>query len=377
MIKAGPYLISNYSAMLLKILKDTLAARGLHLVLTSDLSAGYIRRQNGDARIWMAKSKKGDCIGVHFPGEDKDYYLGGGIDKAAAWIAFHASALTTEAAILTEDDSSALVAVCRHDAVCHKLVGTHTFRAADKRLKSTEIPRVTRVETPEDIEMSKEAKRLLKPFYVPGEYCSPNDYFDTVDSLWALVYRGCLTAANMLRELAGGVTLAGKNRWPIDVTDIRTRYLVTERVLWLGGMVSAFELYAPDGTINIDKRTLNDIANLGCGLAMINLADFYIGRGGNIDTATSLYLGAAEKGYSVGWRALYCLYRFKGESEEAFDALTNFTESAQNDKTNWQNFEVEFSMWRRMPFSVLSANPAKAANFLKKLTSKKPTIRHI
>lgn len=110
---------------------------------------------------------------------------------------------------------------------------------------------------------------------------------------------------------------------------------------------------------------------------MINLADFSIGRGGDIDTAISLYLGAAEKGYSVGWRALYCLYRFRGEPEEALDALTNFTESAQNDKTNWQNFEDEFSMWRTLPFSVLSANPAKAANFLKKLTAKKSPIRHV
>ncbi len=348
-------------------MKDALVARGLHLALTSDFSAGYIRMPGGDVRVWTAKTKDGDCVGVHFHGSDMDYYLGGGIDKAATWIADHAEALTTGAAILSDDTSGALVAVCRHDAVCHKLIGAHTFRAGDKRLKGTEIPRVTRVETPEDIEMGKEARRLLKPFYIPDKYCSLEDYFDTVDALWALVYRGSLKAAKMLVELASGVTLAGKNAWPVVVTDVRTRYLATERVLWLGGIVTSFDLYTPDDdNICIDRRTLNEIANLGCGLAQINLADFIIDRGGNIATAVSLYLRAAEKGYSVGWRALYCLYRFMGAPEDAADALANFTKAAKADKTNWQNFEDSFALWRRLPFSVLSANPVKATNFLKK-----------
>lgn len=110
------------------------------------------------------------------------------------------------------------------------------------------------------------------------------------------------------------------------------------------------------------------IAN-GSGLALINKADMIISQGGNLTEAIDLYQQAALKGYSVGWRILYCIFNFIKDKGRADSALQHFSESAPIDKTNWRWIEtfIDIRPYTHRSLSILSKNPQSAKLALKNI----------
>lgn len=200
-----------------------------------------------------------------------------------------------------------------------------------------------------------------------GDYHT--EKFDkAVSALWEYTTNGSLRAAILLSKM---LEYAMKYH---NIDKPHLFYLAQEKMLNLGyyrihaSMLDNF--YFGE---NIEhKYGLDELDRLisdGSGLALINKADMIISQGGNLTEAIDLYQQAALKGYSVGWRILYCIFSFIKDKGRADSALQHFSESAPIDKTNWRWIEtsVDFRIrpYTHKSLSILSKNPRSAKLALK------------
>ena len=197
-----------------------------------------------------------------------------------------------------------------------------------------------------------------------------NDYLTdkyqyVTDALWNYASNGCLRAASLLSEI-----LKYGNEYH-NIDNYHLYYLTCEKMMNLGRpgipniMLDCF-YFGNEDNHKYDIKALNRLISDGSGLALINKADLLVNQGGDMDEAINLYIKAAEKGYSVGWRTLYCIYRFINDNEHANEALKQFNALAPVDNTNWRWIEIfAFKVSnKKRSLSILSKNPKSARTVL-------------
>lgn len=175
-------------------------------------------------------------------------------------------------------------------------------------------------------------------------YINHSDYltekFDySVKTLWEYTNAGCLRAAILL----SGILEYGMKYHKMN--NLHLLYLIQEKMLHLGyHRPHEFVLNCFCRGKNISQAyymcDFEELIAAGSGLALINKADLLITQGRELTDAIELYHKAATKGYSVGWRILYCIFCFIKDNERANDALNHFIVSAPADKTNWRWIEI-------------------------------------
>ena len=202
-----------------------------------------------------------------------------------------------------------------------------------------------------------------------GDYLT--EKFDkAVSTLWEYTTNGSLRAAILLSNM---LEYAMKYH---NIDKSHLFYLTQEKMLNLGyhriheSLLDNFYFGENfEHQYGLDK--LDRLISNGSGLALINKADMIISQGGDLTEAIDLYQQAALKGYSVGWRILYCIFSFIEDKEKADSALQHFSESAPIDKTNWRWIETLVDIRPYTPphrsLSILSKNPQSANLALKNI----------
>ena len=251
-------------------------------------------------------------------------------------------------------------------------------RRKSKSIDLPTIPIIQYIEIPENIEITKRAKLLCKKLYNPKSPISLDERNEIVQSLWDMANKGSLKATELLAESLGMTMIKSNDSWPIYISDPIGMFLAKEKVLNLGGypyslylhFVNDFPEYQPS------KENLTALVNIGSGLAAIVNADILVVKRGRIEVIKDLYKLAALKGYSVGWRALYCICKYENNEDAAKEALKQFYELAPKDHTNWGRLESECVSHfegvsiNRVSFSLRSSDPKKAVSYLKRSRGK-------
>lgn len=236
------------------------------------------------------------------------------------------------------------------------------------------IPTINYIETPEIIAVAKKAKQLCKKLYIPKSALGMDERNEIVQSLWAMANAGSIKAAELLGDCLQVTMIKGSNPWPLYLHDPIGQFLANEKQLNLGGYPYNLNQYFDNefSEHQLSKENLSALVAVGSGLAAIIKADILIAKGGKIEAAKVLYRTAAQRGYSVGWRALYCIYLYEIDKAAADEALEKFYKLAPEDHTNWGRLEAEISSQlkyvskSREPFSLRSCSPKSAVAFLKR-----------
>ena len=188
----------------------------------------------------------------------------------------------------------------------------------------------------------------------------------SVKRLWEYANTGCLRATILL----SGILEYGMNYHKMDNSHLL--YLIQEKMLHLGyhrphNFVLDCFYWGENINHTYQMKDLDTLIAAGSGLALINKADLLITQGKELTDSIALYREAALKGYSVGWRILYCIFCFTQNKESADNALNHFTTSAPADKTNWRWIEIfiiDKSPNVNCTLSILSKNPKAAIQAL-------------
>lgn len=267
------------------------------------------------------------------------------------------------------------------DEIVDRIPSTNRIQKSDygkqKKTQPVELPRIPTVKyivTSENIAMAKEARQLGKKFYTTQSTLRLDERNKIVQSLWDFANQGNLEAAELLVNNLLRTKIVGIDSWPVYISDPVGRFLAEEKMLNLGGCPYNLNIFFNTDypSDSISKEDLSELVNIGSGLAAIMKADILIAKGGNIDLAKELYRQAVMKGYSVGLRALYCIYKYEKNTDAAEETLRQFFELAPQDQTNWGRLETECDYYcetiskNKISFSMRSRVPKNAVFYLKR-----------
>lgn len=232
----------------------------------------------------------------------------------------------------------------------------------ERKMRPGIFPKIAKhryTSSPETEALAVKAKQLANSMNHSDYHTEKFNY--VVKTLWEYTSNGCLRAAILL----SAVLEYGIKHYRIDTSHLL--YLTQEKILRLGyhrPHEFVLNCFCRGKSIShiYHMKDFDELIAAGSGLALINKADLLITEGREMTAAIELYHKAAMRGYSVGWRILYCIFSFTHNKEKADEALRQFTLSAPTDKTNWRWIEI-FSMglpYVNHTLSILSKKPQSA-----------------
>lgn len=193
-------------------------------------------------------------------------------------------------------------------------------------------------------------------------------YDQAIESLWEYAVSGSLKAAILLSNLLD----YGMKYHNIDNSHFS--YIVHEKILNMGyhklSDIMEDNFYFGNNICHrYDINAFNELIAEGSGLACINKADLLIDQGQDLKNVIGLYRTAAERGYAVGWRTLYCIFSFLKDKKQADKSLKLFSAHAFLDTTNWRWLEIRLfdRCNTRCSLSILSKNPQTAKLMLNRI----------
>ena len=220
--------------------------------------------------------------------------------------------------------------------------------------------------SPEVESLSVKAKQIADSINY-CDYMTPK-FDQAMETLWEYANSGSLNAAILLSDILNyGMKYHNKE-------DLHIFYILQERMLNMGyhKLSDLIEDNFYFGNNVSHKYDIDDLDNLiaeGSGLACINKADWLIYHGKNLNDAIVLYRTAAERGYSVGWRILYCIHSFLKDKMQADRFLSLFSAAAPLDSTNWRWIEIKLleRPYTQFFLSILSKQPQTAKLMLNRI----------
>lgn len=245
-------------------------------------------------------------------------------------------------------------------------VRRQTVSRKKRNVFSPEIAKHRYLASPEVESLSVKAKQIADSINY-CDYMTPK-FDQAMETLWEYVNSGSLNAAILLSDILNyGMKYHNKD-------NLHIFYILQEKMLNMGyhKLSDLIEDNFYFGNNVSHKYDIDDLDNLiaeGSGLACINKADWLIYHGKNLNDAIVLYRTAAERGYSVGWRILYCIHSFLKDKMQADRFLALFSAAATLDSTNWRWIEIKLLKrpYTQCSLSILSKQPQTAKLMLNRI----------